>query len=50
MTDTELIKKSAFESDIDSLLEQSFEDGFQAGYEEAISQMRYKLENIESEE
>ena len=50
MTDTELIKKSAFESNIESLLEQIFETGFQAGYEEAVSQMRYKLEDMESEE
>ena len=26
------------------------DDGFQVGYEEAISQMRYKLEDMESEE
>ena len=58
MTDTELIKKSICEFNIDNLIEQAFEAGFQAGYEEAISQIRYKFEevllnssqNMESEE
>ena len=61
MTDTEFKKKwlpllnkigfkESFKADIESLLEQIFEDGFQAGYEEAISQIRYKLDDMESEE
>ena len=61
MTDTELIiswlqrrkeifKRFAFESDINSLVEQSFETGFQAGWDEARRIMLLKLEDMESEE
>jgi hypothetical protein len=41
--------KESFEEDIDHLAEQSFDDGFKAGYDEAISQMRYKLDDMEKE-
>jgi hypothetical protein len=35
--------------DIDNLKEQSFDDGFKAGYDEAISQMRFKLDDMGKE-
>jgi hypothetical protein len=48
-----LLKKigfnTSFEKDIDNLTEQSFDDGFKAGYDEAISQMRYKLDDMANE-
>jgi hypothetical protein len=40
---------ASFEEDIDNLTEQSFDDGFKAGYDEAISQMRYKLDDMAME-
>jgi hypothetical protein len=41
--------KESFEEDVDNLAEQSFDDGFKAGYDEAISQMRYKLDDMANE-
>ena len=38
--------KESFEEDIDHLAEQSFDDGFGSGYEEARIQVKYFIEDM----
>ena len=40
--------KKSFEKDISDLTEQSFDDGFESGYDEALIQMREHIEDMEN--
>ena len=40
--------KESFKKDISDLTEQSFDDGFKSGYDEALIQMREHIEDMEN--